>query len=311
MKKQYNPMIMKIEKRHGMAPALLVVTLLVFSCSGDKSEYDASGTFEADETIVSAEGNGTLLKFDVEEGQTLEAGQVLGYIDSTQLYLKKQQLQSQIRSTLSQRPDIRAQLASLQVQLQTAEREQKRVSNLLRDNAATQKQMDDANAQVELVKKQIAAQQSSLGITSESITEQASPLRIQIAQVEDQLAKCRIVNPVNGMVLTKYAEVNEMAATGKPLYKIADLSEITLRAYITGEQLSRVKIGQKVNVLVDNGNKDYNTLPGELTWVSSKAEFTPKTIQTREERANLVYAIKVRVKNDGSLKLGMYAEVKF
>lgn len=304
-------MMMKIEKRHGMAPALLVVTMLVFSCSGDKNEYDASGTFEAEETIVSAEGNGMLLKFDVEEGQTLEVGQVLGYIDSTQLYLKKQQLQSQIRSTLSQRPDISAQLASLKVQLQTAEREQKRVSNLLRDNAATQKQMDDANAQVELVKKQIAAQQSSLGITSESITEQASPLRIQIAQVQDQLAKCRIVNPVNGMVLTKYAEVNEMAATGKPLYKIADLSEITLRAYITGAQLSLVKIGQKVNVLVDTGNKDYNTLPGRLTWVSSKAEFTPKTIQTREERANLVYAIKVRVKNDGSLKLGMYAEVKF
>lgn len=291
-----------------IAPAII---LIVLSCSGDKNEYDASGTFEAEETIISAEGTGTLLKFDVKEGQTLQAGQLLGYIDSTQLYLKKQQLQSQIRSTLSQRPDIRAQLASLQVQLQTAEREQKRVGNLLRDNAATQKQMDDANAQVDLVKKQIAAQQSSLGITSESITEQTSPLRIQIAQVQDQLAKCRIVNPVNGTVLTKYAEVNEMAATGKPLYKIADLSEITLRAYITGEQLGLVKLGQKVNVLVDNGSQGYNTLPGELTWVSSKAEFTPKTIQTRQERANLVYAIKVRVKNDGSLKLGMYAEVKF
>jgi HlyD family secretion protein len=290
---------------------VLIIPLLVGSCSANQDQYDASGTFEAEETIISAEGTGTLLRFDVEEGQTLKAGEVLGYIDSTQLYLRKQQLQSQIRSTLSQRPDIRAQLASLQVQLQTAEREQKRMSNLLRDNAATQKQMDDANAQVELVKKQIAAQQSSLGITSESITEQASPLRIQIAQVEDQLARCSIVNPIAGTVLTKYAEVNEMAATGKPLYKIADLVEITLRAYITGEQLGLIKIGQKVNVLIDDGQKGDRTLPGDLTWVSSKAEFTPKTIQTREERANLVYAIKIRVKNDGSLKLGMYAEVKF
>lgn len=290
---------------------VLIMAMLVASCSANQDQYDASGTFEAEETIISAEGTGTLLRFDVEEGQTLKAGEVLGYIDSTQLYLKKQQLQSQIRSTLSQRPDIRAQLASLQVQLQTAEREQKRMSNLLRDNAATQKQMDDANAQLELVKKQIAAQQSSLGITSESITEQTSPLRIQIAQVEDQLAKCYIINPTAGTVLTKYAEVNEMAATGKPLYKIADLAEITLRAYITGEQLGLVKIGQKVNVLVDDGQKGYKTLPGVLTWVSNKAEFTPKTIQTREERANLVYAMKVRVKNDGALKLGMYAEVKF
>jgi len=290
---------------------VLIITLLAVSCATSRDEYDASGTFEAEETIISAEGAGTLLRFDVEEGQTLKAGEVLGYIDSTQLYLKKQQLQSQIRSTLSQRPDIRAQIASLQVQLQTAEREQKRVTNLLRDNAATQKQMDDANAQVDLIKKQIAAQQSSLGITSESITEQASPLRIQIAQIQDQLAKCRIINPVAGTVLTKYAEVNEMTTTGKPLYKIADLTEITLRAYITGGQLGLIKIGQKVNVLVDDGQNGYKTHPGTLTWVSSKAEFTPKTIQTRDERANLVYAIKVRVKNDGSLKLGMYAEVKF
>jgi len=290
---------------------VLIITLLVVSCSANQDPYDASGTFEAEETIISAEGTGTLLRFDVEEGQTLKAGEVLGYIDSTQLYLKKQQLQSQIRSTLSQRPDIRAQVASLQVQLQTAEREQKRVSNLLRDNAATQKQMDDANAQVEFVKKQIAALQSSLGITSESITEQTAPLRVQIAQIQDQLSRCRVVNPVTGIVLTKYAETNEMAVTGKPLYKIADLTEITLRAYITGEQLGLVKIGQKVNVLVDDGKNGYKTIPGTLTWMSSKAEFTPKTIQTREERANLVYAIKVRVKNDGTLKLGMYAEVKF
>jgi HlyD family secretion protein len=299
--------------RHSIfyVPCSIFAFFLLLSCSPSHPQFDASGTFEANETIISAEGTGTLLKFDVEEGQTLQAGQTLGYIDSTQLYLKKRQLESQIRSTLSQRPDIRAQLASLQVQLQTAEREQKRVGSLLKDNAATQKQMDDANAQVDLVKKQIAAQQSSLGITSESITEQASPLRIQIAQIEDQLVKCRIVNPTAGTVLTKYAEVNEMTNSGKALYKIADLSNLTLRAYITGDQLSAIKLGQKVSVLVDDGQKGYKTLEGTLTWVSDKAEFTPKTIQTRDERANLVYAIKVRAKNDGALKIGMYAEVKF
>lgn len=291
-------------------PVMLTLATLL-SCSTGGEQFDASGTFEAEETIISAEGNGTLLRFDVEEGQTLQAGQVLGYIDSTQLYLKKKQLVSQIRSTLSQRPDIHAQLASLNVQLQTAEREQKRVANLLKANVATQKQMDDANAQVDLVKKQIAAQQSSLGITSESITEQASPLRVQIEQLDDQLAKCRIVNPITGTVLTKYAEASEMATVGKPLYKVADLSSLTLRAYITGNQLSAIRIGQKVQVLVDDVQQGYKTLDGIVTWISAKAEFTPKTIQTKDERANLVYAIKVRVKNDGTLKLGMYAEVKF
>jgi HlyD family secretion protein len=199
----------------------------------------------------------------------------------------------------------------LEVQLSSAEREQKRISNLLVANAATQKQMDDANAQVDMVRKQLAAQKSALGITTTSINEQTSPLRIQIAQLEDQLTKCRIVNPITGTVLTTYAEAMEMTNSGKPLYKIADLSNIILRAYITGTQLPQVKLNQKVQVLVDNGPDDYRALEGVVTWVSDKAEFTPKTIQTKEERANLVYALKVRVKNDGSLKIGMYAEVKF
>ncbi|HTJ49240.1 MAG TPA: HlyD family efflux transporter periplasmic adaptor subunit [Cyclobacteriaceae bacterium] len=288
-----------------------ILTLFSFSCSKDKDQFDASGTFEAEETIISAEGTGTLLKFDVEEGQLLKAGQALGYIDSTQLYLKKKQLLSQIRSTLSQRPNVNTQIAALKVQLESVEREQKRVANLVKAQAATQKQLDDMNSQVEMVKKQLEAQQSSLGITSESITEQTSPLKVQIDQLEDQLAKCKVINPVGGTVLAKYAEVNEMTSVGKPLYKIADLNNIILRAYITGDQLSKIKLNQKVNVLVDDGDGKYKTWEGTLTWISDKAEFTPKTIQTKTERANLVYATKINVKNDGALKIGMYAEVKF
>jgi HlyD family secretion protein len=292
-------------------PLILLVTALLLSSCGQNNDFDASGAFEAEETIISAEASGTIKQFTVEEGEALQAGQLIGYIDSTQLFLKKKQIESQIRSTLSQKPDIGAQIAALQVQLATAEREQKRISNLLAANAATQKQMDDANAQVEVVKKQVAAQQSSLGITSVSITEQTSPLRIQIAQLEDQLAKCRIINPINGTVLTKYAEEQEMAVSGKPLYKIADLSQIMLRAYVTGSQLPNLKLNQKVTVLVDDGPDKYREVPGVITWISDKAEFTPKTIQTKEERANLVYATKIKVTNDGSLKIGMYAEVKF
>jgi len=288
-----------------------IFTAFLFSRGNNKKAFDASGSFEAEETIISAEAAGVLLKFNVEEGQTLKAGEVLGFIDSTQTYLKKKQLESQIRSTLSQRPDISAQVASLQVQLKSAEREQARLTNLVKAGAATQKQLDDMNAQVEVVKKQISALQSSLGITSQSITQQTSPLQIQIQQTQDLLNKCRVINPVNGTVLTKYMEVKEMASPGKPLYKIADLSSLTLRAYITGDQLTQIKFNQNVKVLVDDGPDNYKTVDGLITWISDKAEFTPKTIQTKEERANLVYAIKIKVKNDGSLKLGMYAEVKF
>jgi HlyD family secretion protein len=288
-----------------------LLALLMASCGNKKTDVDASGSFEAEETIISANATGTINQLAVEEGQTLKAGQQIGYIDSLQLYLKKKQLEAQISSTLSQRPDINAQVAALQVQLKTAEREQQRISNLVKADAATQKQLDDANAQIDLVKKQIAAQQSSLGITSGSITHQAAPLQVQIEQINDQLEKCRIINPVNGTVLAKYAEQNEMATAGKPLYKIADISSLTLRAYITGNQMAQVKLNQKVKVMVDDGKGGFREYEGTLTWISDKAEFTPKTILTKEERTNLVYAIKIKVANDGLLKLGMYAEVKF
>jgi HlyD family secretion protein len=284
--------------------------ILFSSCKTSTTKPDASGTFEATETIIAAEATGVIRQLDVSEGQRLTAGTFLGYIDTTQLYLKKKQLLSQMRATQSQKPDISKQLAALQLQLKVAEREQNRLENLVKQNAATTKQLDDARSQVELIRKQIEALQSTLGITTESINQQSNPLMVQVEQIDDQLAKCKIVNTVNGTVLTKYAEANEMAAPGKPLYKIADLSSIILRAYITGNQLASVKLNQKVNVLVDDGNGKSKTYEGEITWISDKSEFTPKTIQTKDERANLVYAIKISVKNDGFLKIGMSAEVQ-
>lgn len=285
---------------------LILVAATLSACNNKEAAYDASGTFEAVETIVSAEASGNIKSLDVEEGQVLKAGQVVGYIDSIQLILKKKQLQAQISAVLSGRPDIAAQTAALQEQLRQAERERDRTENLLKADAATRKQLDDAVSQVAIVKKQIAATQSSLGITTTNLKDQAAPLQAQIQQIDDQLDKCRLTNPIDGTVLTKYAEAGEVTSPGKAVYKIAALNTIILRAYLTGNQLSLVKPGQQVKVLVDN-MKDQT---GTIEWISNKAEFTPKTIQTKDERANLVYAIKVRVNNDGYLKIGMYGEIK-
>lgn len=285
-------------------------TLFLISCGPEEQAYDASGTFEAVETIVSAEANGTIKALNLEEGQVLKAGETVGYIDSTQLYLKKKQLQAQITAILGKKPDVSAQVAAYREQLKQALRERQRIANLLKADAATPKQLDDANAQVAIIKKQIAAQESALGITSSSLNKETLALSIQIEQLNDQLSKSRIVNETAGTVLVKYAEVNEMATIGKPLYKVSDLSYIILRAYITGNQLPAVKPGQKVEVLVDDADGRYKSYQGMVEWISDKAEFTPKTIQTKDERANLVYAVKIRVKNDGYLKIGMYGEVR-
>jgi HlyD family secretion protein len=286
------------------------IALGISSCGNKKNNVDASGTFETTETIIPAEANGVIKMFDITEGQILLAGQKIGYIDTVQLYLKKKQLQAQAKATLSQKPDIAKQLASLETQLKSAEKEQGRITNLLKSDAATPKQMDDANTYVESIKKQIDALYSSLSIQSNNISQQVNPLLVQIEQTNDQLAKCKIVNTVHGTVLTKYAEAYEMASAGKPLYKIADLSSMVLRAYVTGDQFAALKLNQQVTVLVDSSASEYKEYPGTVEWISNKAEFTPKTIQTKDERANLVYAIKVRVKNDGLLKIGMYADVK-
>lgn len=290
---------------------IAVISILTISCNKGNINYDASGTFESVETIISAEATGVLKSFTIEEGQILKAGDHIGYIDSTQLYLKLKQLQSQEKAVLSRRPDIATQIAALKVQQAQAIHEQQRVVNLVKSEAATQKQLDDANAQVAIINKQISAIQSSLGITSSSIGEEAKPIAAQMEQLYDQLSKCVLVNPMNGTVLVKYAQANEMAVAGKPLYKIADLSSLILRAYITGDQFAKVKLGQQVTVLIDDGSGASKKYNGIVEWISSKAEFTPKTIQTKDERANLVYASKIKVLNDGFLKIGMYGEVKF
>ena len=287
------------------------MAFIMLACAKSKNEFDASGSFEAEEIIISSEASGTIKQFDIEEGQKLTAGQYIGYIDSTQLYLKKKQLQAQIDALLGKKPDVSTQLASLQEQLKATLTEQSRITNLVNAGAATPKQLDDINAQANVLKKQITAQKSTLDITSSGYNKEAHPLQIQIEQINDQLAKSKIVNPINGTVIGKYAEPNELAATGKPLYKIADLSTLILRAYISGDQLPQIKLNQKINVNTDDGKGGYKTTEGLITWISDKAEFTPKTIQTKDERANMVYAIKIKVVNDGSLKIGMYGEVKF
>jgi HlyD family secretion protein len=286
-----------------------VMTLMIASCNSDDQTFDASGTFEAIEVIVSSEVSGTIRQFDAAEGKSVKKGEPLGWIDSTQLHLKKKQLLAQVDAILSKKPNMAAQLASYQVQLKAAQREQQRVLNLFEAGAATQKQVDDVNAQVDVIERQTEAHRSSLDITSQGLISETLPLSAQVEQIDDQLQKSRIINPIDGTILTQYAEAYEVVVPGKPLYKVADLADLELRAYITGKQLPLIKLNQKVKVLVDGGETEYKEYEGVITWISSKAEFTPKTIQTKEERADLVYAVKVRVRNDGFLKIGMYGEV--
>jgi len=261
--------------------------------------------------IISSEAAGKILKLDIEEGKELEANAVVGLVDTTQLYLRKKQLEYSIKAVVAKSPNASVQLAAIKEQIETTQREKKRVQNLLKDDAATQKQLDDINAQLQLLQRQYDASQSSLSITTQSIQSETLPLKAQLDQIEDQLDKSVIKNPFKGTVLTKYALKDEMASQGKALYKVADLSSLVLRAYISGSQLTQIKLGEKVQVLVDAPEGEYKTYEGEIMWVSEKAEFTPKTIQTKDERANLVYAMKIKVKNDGYLKLGMYGEVRF
>ena len=290
---------------------LFAIAALGASCNNKDKEYDAAGAFESVETIVSTEASGTIMKFNLEEGQTLEPNQFIGYVDSMQLFYRKQQLEAQINSTTSQLPDIPTQIAALQSQLAEAKKNQERTNNLFKQNAATQQQLDDVNTQVDMLTKQIEAQKSTLGITSSTLHKNVDPFQHQIDQLNDQISKCRIINPIHGTVLTKYAENHEVVMPGKALYKIAATDTLILRAYVTGAQLNLVKLGQTVNVRTDKGAKQYGMYTGKVYWISDKSEFTPKTIPTKDERADLVYAIKVRVINDGYLKIGMYGEVKF
>ncbi len=310
--------------KHIVFIALIAISMLT-ACKNGNGNADASGTFEANEVIVSAESSGKLTSFTVEEGQLIAKDSVVGTVDATNISLQKEQVESSIQALGEKTADVSPQvklledqLAVQQSQLNNLLHEQGRIQNLLKQDAATGKQLDDINAQVEVAKRsmnvtrqQIQVQQNNVATQNRSILSEGKPLQKRVAQLEDQLKKSTIINPVSGTVLTKYAEQGEITSAGKALYKIADLSTITLRAYITGTQLSQVKLGQAVKVLVDDGAKKYKEFAGTITWISDKAEFTPKTIQTKEERANLVYATKIKVKNDGYLKIGMYGEVKF
>ncbi|MBV3635458.1 HlyD family secretion protein [Bacteroides cellulosilyticus] len=286
--------------------------LALFSaCGNGAPKYDATGTFETTEVLVSAEASGRLLYFDIEEGMLLKAGEEVGVVDTVQLYLKKLQLEASIKSVEEQRPDILKQVAATKEQISAAGRERNRVANLLKVGAANQKQLDDAEDQLEVLRKQLVAQNSTLSNSHQSLTWQSSSVGIQVAQVEDQLKKCHITSPITGTVLAKYAEAGELTAMGTPLFKVADTEQMYLRAYITSEQLSQVKLGQKVTVFSDYGTDEHKQYPGVVTWISDTSEFTPKTILTKNERANLVYAVKIAVHNDGLLKIGMYGGVEF
>lgn len=290
---------------------LFSLLFLFTACVSGTSKYDATGVFEATDVIISAEASGKVLNFDVEEGVTLKAGQEVGVIDTVQLYLKKLQLEASIKSVEGQRPDILKQVAVTKEQIIQAKRERDRVANLLRVGAANQKQLDDAESLLGVLGKQLAAQNSTLKNSDQSLNWQSSSVGIQVAQIEDQLKKCHIISPLTGTVLAKFVEAGELATPGTPLFKIADMDQIYLRAYITSEQLAEVKLGQKVTVFSDYGKDLQKEYPGVVIWISDNSEFTPKTILTKDERASLVYAVKIGVKNDGMLKIGMYGGVNF
>jgi len=292
-------------------PVLLCLCAMFLSCNNNKNVNDASGTFEATETIVSAEASGKILSLNVEEGNILNQGEQAGTIDSTQLHLTRMQLIQNQKAVLSGRPDAKAQLESLEKELENAESDRKRIENLVKGGVASQKQLDDADSRIAVIRSKMDGLRNTLSTTTSTLNEQGGTIAVQLAQVEDQLRKCIIINPITGTVLSKYANVFEMTAAGKPLYKIADLTVVRLRAYITASQFAKVKLGDKVKVSVDSEDGKSKMYDGVVEWINNKAEFTPKTIQTKDERANLVYAIKIKVQNDGFLKIGMYGEVLF
>lgn len=316
----------------------LISISLITACKSGKDDFDATGVFEATETIISSESNGKILTFNIEEGSVLTAGQQVGTIDCLNLGLQKAQVEASMDALAQKQNDAgpqtqilkeqlisqNAQIATQREQLRVMDKERARLQNLVKAEAIPSKQLDDVTGQMDILKKQIAAmeaqtavvkqqiksQEQQVGIQNRGILSEKKPLQERIAQIQDQMNRCTITNPINGTVLTKYAETNEVTGMGKPLYKIADLSAMVLRAYISGDQLSKFKTGQSVKVFIDNGKDEYKELSGVVEWIATKAEFTPKTIQTKDERANLVYATKIKVKNDGFLKIGMYGEVK-
>ncbi len=302
-----------------------LVLFCLLACNQDADQFDASGTFESDEVLVSAELNGKILGLTVREGSQLAADSIVGSIDAKQIFYQKEQVEASIEALRDRTSDVQPQIKLLRQQLQVQQaqldylvKEKDRVNRLIQLDAATGKQMDDLlsqiavlNQQMLVTKQEIQVRQNNIGTQNRGVMSEKGQLGKRIAQLDDQLTRANIVNPVQGTVLAKYAEAGEVTSAGRPLYKIANLDTVYLRAYITGSQLPLVKLNQPVQVYIDSGENHYMRMPGTVSWIADKAEFTPKTIQTKDERANLVYALKIRVANPGAIKIGMYGEVKF
>lgn len=293
-----------------MKKNILFAALLLVACGDKDNIFDATGTFEATEVTVSAEQTGKLLRFDVQEGGKVMAGAEVGCIDTVQLYLKARQIGAVRMVYQAQKPNTATQIAALRQQVAKAQQEVDRYTQLVKDGAANRKILDDSRSQLLVLQRQLAAQSATLGTSTRSLTAQMGTVDVEKLQVVDQLRKCHIASPISGFVLEKYAEPGEFAVIGKPLFKVADTERLFLRAYITSRQLQQVRLGQRVTVFADYGNEK-RSYPGIIAWIASKSEFTPKTILTDDERADLVYAMKVAVKNDGKIKIGMYGEVNF
>ena len=303
---------------------LSILTLFMVSCSNQEKECDATGTFEATEVTVSAKSTGELKTFDITEGQLVESGVVVGQIDAYQLQMTAQQLEAQKRqlamsrnATDSRRLDLEKQLSSINQQISNTQRERQRFSELVRDGAVPRKQLDDINNQIKVLERQRDATRDQIRSNNASLSEQSKGISAQIdgidaqrKQIADQIANAEVKAPLSGTVLEKYVERGEFVATGKPLFKIADTQNMYLRAYVTSSQLKDIKVGQKVKVFADYGGGQKKEYDGTISWISSRSEFTPKTILTDDERDDLVYAVKIAIKNDGYVKIGMYGEVK-
>ena len=285
--------------------------LLLASCGNKEKAYDATGVFEATETTVFAEQSGALMTFDVNEGDVIAQGQEVGLIDTTQIWLKIQQTRATKTVYQSQKPDMEKQIAATRQQLAKARQDQQRYKELVADGAAPSKMLDDATNQVAVLQKQLDAQISSLNTQLSTLNSQLTTVDVQVDQLRNQLQKCHVSAPISGTVLEKYVERGEFVTTGKPLFKIADTDHMFIRAYVTSAQLKDIKVGQKAKVFADYGDGQKKEYDGIVSWISSRSEFTPKTILTDDERADLVYALKVAIKNDGYVKIGMYGEVKF
>lgn len=283
-------------------PFLILASL--FSCNKNNDKADGYGNFEATEVTISAESNGKIDYLKLEEGDVLEPKIQVGLIDTTQLYFNKQQLMASKSTVYSKSANVLSQIKVLQEQLKTAQIEKERIQNMFAENAATKRQVDEIDGKVSVILEQIKSVQTQ----NAPIVNEVKSIDVQIEKINDQIQKSKIINPIKGTVLSKYAEPNEVTAFGKPIYKIADISEMTLRVYVSETQLAQIKVGQKVNVKID-ADAGMKTYPGIISWIASSAEFTPKIVQTKEERVNLVYAVKVKVKNDGILKIGMPAEM--